>query len=150
MDKLVAHRFFKKHVKDTERHAYVVIEEVILCSLTKAVSITIGISSSKAYLSSRAVKHVYDKRPAQEFDMLIQNLPSIVKYPDCIYKNKNAKRGSFCFVKNIRGILYLCSLEQAELEGESVLQVATFFRTTEDYLKNYELLWEWKGGTPSS
>ena len=97
------------------------------------------------------MKHVYDKRPAQEYDLLIENLQSIVKFPDRIYKNKNGKRGGYVFVKNIKNVLCLCSIEIAQRENDdSRCEVVTFFTVEEDYLAGYELLWEWKGDIPSS
>jgi len=112
----------------------------------------IDMTCNKVYLSTRVLKHVYDKRPAEEFDFMLDTLVNVVKYPDKIYKNKNGKRGCFCFVKEVKNSTCLVSLETIfdEKKVATHCEVATFFRTDDDYLKNYELLWEWKGGIPSS
>ncbi|MEK7105928.1 MAG: hypothetical protein AAB895_01045, partial [Patescibacteria group bacterium] len=71
----------------------------------------------------------------------------ITKYPDKVYKNKLGKRGEYCLVKSIKNNNYLCSIEVVQGESESQLEIVTFFRVNDDnYLKNYDLLWEWKGG----
>ena len=56
------------------------------------------------------------------------------------------KRGSFAFVKKIKNEWYLCSIELVQKDTEAQCEIATFFRTTDTYLRNFELLWEWKGG----
>ena len=42
-------------------------------------------------------KYLYDKKPAEEFDFIIDNLHQIVIYPDNIYKNKRPQTGRFLF-----------------------------------------------------
>ena len=49
----------------------------------------IDLSCNKVYLNTRVLKHLYDKRPAEEFDLMIETLIDVVKYPNKIYKNKN-------------------------------------------------------------
>ena len=126
--------------------------EVYLCHLTTSVMKGIGLAGNKVYLNTRVLKHLYDKRPAEEFDLMTENLCDVIKYPSQIYKNKDGKRGSFCFVKEIKNAKCMVSLETVRDEDKTTTycEVATFFRTNDNYLANYELLWEWKGGTPSS
>lgn len=148
----VVFHLYKKYVRHTPKKGIVQIIQVYLCHLTSAVAKGIDAPCNKVYLSTRVVKHVYDKRPAEEFDFMLKSVPSIIKYPDRIYKNKGGKRGSYCLVKTISNYKCLVSLEVIEMEDEKTthFEVATFFRTDDDYLASYELLWEWKGGTPSS
>ncbi len=102
-------------------------------------------------MSTRVLKHMYDKRPAEEFDLMTEVMFDVVKYPSKIYKNKDGKRGSFLFVKEVKNSKCLVSIETIhDKKAATHCEVATFFRTDDDYLANYELLWEWKGGTPSS
>ena len=87
------------------------------------------------------IKHLYDKKPAEEFDFIIDNLHKIIKYPNYIYKNKKEKRGDWCFVKKIKNELYISSLEREE----EILEIVTVFRIRkEKYLKNFKLLWSWE------
>ena len=144
----------RRYIKGTAKDAVVQNARVFLCHLTGAVSIgALGLMQTeraprrKVYISTRVLKHTYDKRPAEEYDFLTENLHAIVKYPDCVYKNKDSKRGGYCFVKTLGNKLYLCSLESVEDRFE----VVTFFRVPkEKYLESYELLWSWRNGTSSS
>jgi len=61
-----------------------------------------------------------------------------------IYHNKNEKRGSFSFVKTVMSNKYFYSIE---IDKDGVPHIVTIFRIQDSYLKNYELLWEWKGGS---
>lgn len=153
---LFAINIFNKYVRLSEKGAVVILANTHLCNITFIVQRSLSVLSKKVYISTRVLKHVYDKRPASEFDFVLNNLSRIIKYPDYVYKNKSGKRGSFCFVKKINNRQYLCSMEisitinEETKETDEKLDVVTFFSTDENYLKNYELLWEWKGGNPSS
>ena len=142
----VALDLFRKYVKGTEKGAIVQLVQALLCNLTAAVSRGIGCAGTRVYISTRVVKHAYDKRTAEEFDALITSVHLVVKYPAKIYKNKEGKRGKYCFMKEIRNKKYICLIETVEKEKTTQCEVVTFFRTDEGYLKNFELLWEWKGG----
>jgi len=143
-------------VKNTASKQPVFEETVFVCNLTNEVKKVCGLDSSRAYLNTKILKHLYDKKPAEEFDFIIRNVHTITKYPDKIYKNRASKRGAFCLVKKLKGDLYFCSIEVAQeisLDGfaENRNYIVTCFRLrNENYLKNYELLWSWKGGVPSS
>jgi hypothetical protein len=45
------------------------------------------------------LKHLYDKKPAEECDVLIDIIHIIVKFPDIILENKSGKRGDRVFLK---------------------------------------------------
>lgn len=102
------------------------------------------------------LKHLYDSKPAEEYEFILHNLVSIIQYPDEIYQNRDSKRGQFAFVKTIKDFQYLSSLETTivtPLEGttEEINFVVTTFRVRKkSYLQNYKLLWNWKGDIPSS
>ena len=136
----------KKYIKGTEKKAIVQVIQALLCQLTHTVMKDLKFPCNKVYVNTRSLKHTYDKRSAEEYDFLVVNLGIIVKFPDAIYKNKDGKRGSHCFVKKIKNKIYLCSLEIIKEKDSTYCEVATFFRTDENYLKNCELLWEWNGG----
>lgn len=146
---------FEKHVKGTPQEAIVQLVTAFLCNLTAAVMRGASCECGRVYINTRVIKHLYDKKPAEEFEFIIQNIHQIVKYPDRIYRNKDAKRGEIGFVKQLKNELYFCSLEKianSETGTATHCEVATCFRLRkpDGYLKNYELLWEWKGGNPSS
>lgn len=143
---------YAKYIKGTESGAIVQDVQVLLCNLTNSVAKGIHSKCIRVYVGSRVLKHVYDKRPAEEFDFLVENVHQITKYPDCVYRNKNKKKGDFIFVKKLKNKTYVCSLQEIGQEQENEwCEVVTFFRIRKDnYLASYDLLWEWKGGEPSS
>jgi len=133
-------------IAGTQEKAVVVFKTVFICHLTNTVVRKIE-AGSKVYTNSRILKHLYDKKTAEEYHFLLGNVHKVIKYPDRIYKNKNPKRGDFCFFKKVKGYNYLCSLEI--VDGD--LMIVTAFRVRkESYLNNYELLWSWRGDIPSS
>jgi hypothetical protein len=139
-------KLFKKYIKFTDKGAFVENVKVLVGRLPD-LGIEVGIFFGGAvFISSKVIKHTYDKRPAQEFDILLKNLRAIIRFPDRLYRNKSGKRGSFCTVKQINETLCFCAIENTQMGFEMV----TFFKIEESYLKDYELLWEWKDGTPSS
>jgi len=142
----VVRDLFENHIKGTAKNAIVVDTTIFLCHLTFAVTKANNFDS-KIYLRTRVLKHVYDKRPAEEFDCIVISLKKIVRYPDNIYKNKNPKRGDYVFTKTVKGEKYLCSLEICE-EG---FNIVTIFRLKkENYIESYDLLWSWRSDISSS
>ncbi|MDD4804193.1 MAG: hypothetical protein PHN69_03385 [Candidatus Pacebacteria bacterium] len=137
---------YERYIKGTEKHSIVQSINAFLCNLTKSVIKGIKCPCDKVYVTTRVIKHIYDKRPAEEFEFLIMNIHSVIKYPDFIYKNKSAKRGTYCFIKEIKNNKYFCSVEIIEKDNIETMEIATFFRVKDDYLKSYELLWKWEGG----
>ena len=104
----------------------------------------------KVYLTSRALKHIYDKRPAEEYDALLNFIPQIITFPTRIYQNKNGKRGAYCFVKKIANEDYLVSLENSVDEPRGIYLVTAFRIRTDKYLEGYKLLWSWEDDVPPS
>ena len=146
---------FNEYVKNSKEKAIVVNKKVFLCNLTNCVFREMYFPSNKTYITTRAIKHMFDKKPAEEFIFLIENIHKIIKYPDKIYKNKNSKRGSFCFVKSIEKDDYICCIEITEEVVNEInteeIQIVTSFRIRkQNYLDNYKLLWSWKDDKPSS
>lgn len=143
-EQISLHRLHRKYIKNTAKEAIVTNSIVYLCNLTFAVQKGINISEKKTYINTRVVKHIYDKRPAQEYDFLLNNISIIVKYPNDIYENKNSKRAGYCFVKSINEKKYLVVIEcDNEIEG---IHIVTAFGVGEKYLKNFHQIWSWEGG----
>lgn len=140
-------KLHKNYIQGTGEKGIVEEKTIVVAVLARKIQKTGLFSSTKVHLNTRVLKHLYDRKPAEEYDFLIKNLPKILQVPDRIYKNRNSKRGDLCLVKEIAGIKYLCSLENSE----EIIFVVTAFRVRkESYLKNYKLVWSWKDGTPSS
>lgn len=147
-------KLWKQHIRGTTEKSIVKNVTILACLLTKTVQDACNFPTSKIHLNTRVLKHLYDKKPAEEFEFIIHNLNHIIRYPDAIYKNKGGKRGGLCLVKKLAKNKYLCSIEiTEELDSTNMkmICVVTAFRIRkEDYLEGYELLWSWKGDKPSS
>ncbi|MDP3733442.1 MAG: hypothetical protein Q8Q91_02760 [Candidatus Daviesbacteria bacterium] len=152
-------KLYKTHIKGTPEKSVVINLTIHLCNLTNAVKKAGKFNVHRVYITTKVIKHLYDSKPAEEFDFIVHNLPSIVKYPQHIYENKQGKRGELGFVKEINNITYFCSVEKTDeldpKDGNSGMNyIVTTFRLRpakkDNYLKNYRLLWSWKGDIPSS
>lgn len=127
-------------VKGTKYKAIVQDHKIHLCDLTSFTLQKGHFRDRKIYLNTRALKHIYDKRTAEEFDFIIQHLIKIARFPDQIYLNKSSTTGTKCLVKNIEGDLYLLSLEEAK----DINIIVTCFRirgnNAEKYLSSLKKL----------
>lgn len=154
IEKLSVVKLWKQHIRGSREKEIVKDVTILVCLLTKKVQEACDFPTSKIHLNTRVLKHLYDKKPAEEFEFVIHNLDKLLRYPDQVYKNKTGKRGSLCFVKKLSGHKYFCSIETTEeLDGTNMqmICIVTAFRLRkEDYLEGYELLWSWKGDEPSS
>lgn len=143
-------KLFKKYIKNTKAQVIVGNAEILICNLTTDIKNIGSFPSLRVYANTRMLKHLYDKKPAEEFHFIVKNLDTIVSYPDHLYQNLNSKRGDFGIVKKIEGEFYFCSIEKSKNKNF----VSTCFRLRkkkkENYLKSYKLLWSWKGDKPSS
>jgi hypothetical protein len=141
----------KKYIHNTLKKAIVLDETMFLCNLTRAVMLGCNIKSGKVYITTKVVKHLYDKRPAVQYNLILKHLHEVIKFPDNVYSNKSGKRGSLGFCKTIHESLLFASLEKVQDEnGKEEIYIATSFETDLDYLKSYTLIWSWRGGIPSS
>ncbi len=143
-------KLHRKFIKGTPKHAVVKETTVVLCNLTNAVRKACNFSSNRVYISSRSLKHAYDKRPASEYDFFLKHLPIIAKYPNQVFRNESSKRGSFVFVKKIDEDEYLVSLESVKDGEEENIFIVTMFGVEPKYYKKFTLMWYWRGGNPSS
>lgn len=140
----------RKYVKGTAPKALVAEITIFICRLTATVYRSTEYSTDSVYINTRVLKHLYDKRPAEEYEFLVENLRKIIKYPDRVYQNKLGKRGNLCFAKKIGAEQYFCPLEYAHEEDKQRILVVTGFRVDDKYLEKYELSWSWRDDIPSS
>ena len=144
-DRVSLVKLHKKYIKNTAPKQIVFVTSLQLCYLTKKVFSDLKLTTHNVYLTTIMLKHMYDKRVAEEFDYLLYNLYKIVKYPDHVYKNKPGGTGDYFFTKTLDNLLYGASIE---VSNEQELFIVTAFRTTEKYLNNFEKIWSWEGGNP--
>lgn len=165
MEKKPLREFFEKHIDGTTEKAKVSDAKLHVCNLTNAVALELGLETDKThkvYITARALKHLYDKKPAEEFFCLLNGADDIARLPHRIYKNKEGKRGEYCLVGMYEGNEYLCAIEfvkfavmdEFDLEIQKIaieLQIATGFRIRDErYLNKYALLWSRGDGNPPS
>ncbi len=145
-------QFHKTYVRGVEPGEHVVPEMHVVGQITNEVAAAITARATRIHIRSIALKHIYEKRNAYEYDVIIDNLDIIIKFPDQIYDNQDIKKAEFIFVKQIDSFLYACLIKQnAHPEtGQDISVVVTAFKTTERYLTKFELIQSWKGGNPSS
>ncbi len=122
-----------------------------VCTLTRAVSKVLGLSGAgSAYITTRALKHVYEQRTAAEYQLILDTLHALVKRPAQVYRNKpGSKRGGFCLVGPLKEQEYICIVE---IVSEKEVEIVTVFEKRERYLasgKGCVLLWSWGDGTTS-
>lgn len=146
---------YNKHIKGSKKEAIVTNEIILLCNLTKTTQKALGVKAYRVYLSTKVLKHLYDEKPAEEFDKILKNLVPTVKHPDQIYENKGGKTAQICFLKDMDGEKYFCPVEiLSRIEKntkEEIFEVVTAFRIRKpNYLNNYKLIWSWRVDTPSS
>ena len=141
---------YEKYIYGTSPKTVIANKTTFLCHLTWAVAKATNVTAMKVYASTRMLKHLYDSRPAEEFVFIIENLHTVVKYPDHVYENKTGKRGDFCFVKELKGERYIASIEMTEQEDGKIFVATAFRLRKESYLNNYKLLWSWRDDHPSS
>ena len=135
------------------------LQRVFLCNIKKSLRKIIDKDKScntrSVYLSTKALKHVYDrhvydKNTPEDFAIILENITNILKYPDKLFKNLVAKRGDILFVKEINQRLYYCSIEIAMGETGQSIEIVSLTITGEKYLKKFTLLWSWRTATPPS
>jgi hypothetical protein len=144
-------KIFKKCVRGTAFEAVVRNIVVVVGILPGMLSENIGVVNLKVYVTTRVFKHLYDRRPAEEFDFVLGNISEILAHPDCFYKNKNDKRGQFCIMRRIGGSGYFASLEVVSGTYGKEIQLVTAFRIRSNpYLNEYDLLWSRRDGATHS
>lgn len=145
-------RVFEQYIKGSQKKAIVRFLIIKLCTLTREVQRVCNFPTASVHITTRVIKKNYDKRSAQENDFLLKNGWKIVYMPSHIYKNKDAKRGDFFFIKTIGNETYGTSIEVSSYAESPIVYVVSMFRVSKpaNYLSSYELIWSWKGGEPSS
>ncbi len=152
MRKISLTKLHKLYIQGTEEKAPIILQTTFLCSVTNEVIKAINLKTQKVHVTTKMLKHLYDAKPAEEYEFILRNLVSIVRFPDKIYENKGGKRGQVCFIKKIKSKNYFCSFEATQVtinenNTENMNFVVTAFRIRrKGYLKNYKLLWDRKGG----
>lgn len=145
MVKLSLLKFYELSVSGRGRKELVPNFELSLATIKTSIHKKLGVpTTNKAVLSSRALKHVYDRvlldaKDSESFNLILKNLKRVLINPDCVYKNKQGKRGEFIFIKIVNGTTYLCSLET---KNKKLYVVTAFLPKKDSYYKNLPVIWK--------
>lgn len=139
----IAHYSF---IQGTVKNTFVVESTLFLC--TVQAPLYRSLHNKKILCTTKALKHLYDKRAAWEYTFLLNFLEIVLAKPDIVKANGLGRRGQYIFCKNVREILIAVSIEKtAEKE---TLYLVTAFATEEKYLHKFPILWSRRDGDPSS
>lgn len=142
----------ERHIRRTQSDSSVASIIIYIAQIPEEVGRVIGCSQRQVRLHTRMLKHLYDKKPAEEFDFMMDHMEMIVQDPDELYRNKDNKTGNFCLVKNIQERRYIVVIETiAQQTDDEAIWIVTAFRIRDEkYLRNYDLLRSWRDGARSS
>lgn len=145
-------RVYESKIRRTKPESSIPAIKIRLTKITRKMRTATGCAQKKIYITTHALKHLYDKKPAEEFDYLIDHLITIIRSPDLLYRNKYNKTGNFCIVKKIDEYRYIAIVEvKAKQTMNEEISVVTAFRMRDDkYLRTYDLLRSWRDGAHSS
>jgi len=122
---------YDKHIKGTPNKAKITLIEKVLCELPDDIVKITGLPFKKVLIKSKIVKHIYDRlvferKNAEAFDLVIDNLHTIGTEPDKICKNRpNHKKGrDFVLIKKIGGYYFLSPIEVSKAKQAIVLVTA--------------------------
>lgn len=133
--------FHQLYIANTAHKAAVADNAFYVTRLTSIQMYTLKANSKVILISTRALKHMYDKRTAREYDLIIGQLYAIIQTPDMIVANPE-HHGSFGFVKMIENKNYFASLEITQ----DYNYIVTCFLIKEKYLGNKKIIRDWRGG----
>ena len=164
MEKKSLRQFFGHYVDGSAEKALVPDAKLTLCNLTNVVASVLGRGEGvfAVHMTTRSLKHLYDKKPAEEFSCILDGLEEVVRFPTHIYANKEGKRGGYCLVGTFNGCAYICSIEIVPVATvitpdrcvpnvavlEEIQVVTAFRKRDEKYLSKYTLLWSREDGNP--
>jgi hypothetical protein len=142
----------EKYIRRTKFEGPILKLKIRVTKITKKTKRAIGSNNRRIYIRTFALKHLYDKRPAEEFDFVIDHLAIIIGTPNNLYRNKTNKTGGFCITKRIDNDYYIAVIEVfSRNTTKEEIQIVTAFRIRDKkYLRDYELLRSWRDGAHSS
>lgn len=151
-------KVFQRDILGTAPEAYITLANVFVCHIpTSTHALLRGnkeFSHPRVYISTKSMKHGYDKRPTFTEDN-IDEVCKALKDPDIIARNEIwkdgrmvEKRGDFIFFRRLgrRAKFLGCPIEVIEHNGDGVLFCVSFFPSDENYIAKFPTLWDREGG----
>lgn len=144
---MLTRRFYRDHIKGSDHKAPIVLDRDFLCNVGKRthqiINKEVVCLQRGVYLTTKALKHIHDrhiyiKSTPEDFEIILENLHSVIKRPDFLYQNKPHQRADFLLVKNIDSQLFLTGIE---IMNNTEIEIVSAFATDADYLKNFNQLW---------
>ena len=152
MCKNALRKVVETYIRKTPWHGAVFNARVICGRLPQQIADIFEMSDRNIWANTRALKHIYDKRTAEEFDFICGDLSEMFHDPDAVYRNKTDKRGHFGILKRYGDLSYFVSVELMSSDlKKPVMELVTVFRTRDRrYLNDYDLLWSRRDGATRS
>jgi hypothetical protein len=140
---MLTRRYYGKYIKNTYRNESTPLKVSLLCT-----SDFVG----EVYLSTRSLKHIFDrhihdKKDPETFRVILNAMPDIIKRPDEVRLDTEAKRGNVLFIKRIDMKQFLVSVE---IDQSGMAHVVSSSATGRKYIEKFTLLWSWETATPPS
>jgi hypothetical protein len=144
---------FQEHVLDTAPQEYVVVQTVLVCTLSNEIhsilSNEVELLVPKVYVSTISLKHSYDRRP--DFTAAcLSDLYDVLRNPIRVAKNLEGKKGDYIFYgpSHCRpGKMIGCPVEVVEIETNKVFECVSFFPTKNmKYFEKFPTLWDREDG----
>lgn len=141
-----------RYIKNTPRKGYVKDLTIRVCDIPHKLKTKVEAKDVRVYITTKSLKHMYDTRLAQEFDLIITNLEKVVSKPERIYKNKEGKTGNVCLYVEIGtgAYFYVLDNKSGPIHIVSAYRLSEIETKRRNYLSSYKLLWSRKGDLPSS
>lgn len=142
----------ERYIKDTPRKGYVKDLRIKVGFFSKKHKTRIGATDLRVYATTKALKHMYDARTAQEFDHIVRNIETVIIQPIGIYQNKEGKTGSHCLYYKFGkdAYFYILDVKTDGIYIVSAYRLNPFEEKRKNYLSGYKLLWSRKVDLPSS
>lgn len=134
-------KLHRRFIEGTPKGALVPITTTFLCNIIPQIQKVVGFSDTKVNINTKVIKHLYDKRTPEDYELIIKYLHSVIMYPNVVYEDKEGKRGDFCFIKRRKRIILFCSLEKTKKHSEVVTAFRIRKEKVNSYLSGYKRLW---------
>ena len=142
--------FHNRYIKGTPPQGIVFLDKLLVTSLSESIQSVLDLPTTKVYISSKVIKHIYDRRLAMHFDYILSHLEELITNPDRIYLNKKGGELEFLFVTNFSEDTLCTVLENRKILHDNYSmfensdheenQIKTIFYAKDKYYKNCKII----------
>ncbi|MBL8015182.1 MAG: hypothetical protein JNK26_03260 [Candidatus Doudnabacteria bacterium] len=137
-----------RYVAETAPQVFITVKSFAILALNLYINRKLYFRDTVLILSTKTLKHIYDKRPLSDYLVLIKRLRAMISNPDAVYLNKPGRTADLVFTHTYKDQLYLLAIEENKKENE--LHLVTAFRRRKKDMKGFTLIWSREGGEPPS